>query len=83
MVNSKGTTLCSSPKGLFSFKFDVKSPIDKDNWSAEFRILFSQLIMKEPSNRAYESNQIKELSKKIIENTKNPYANIKDLYMDK
>ncbi|MHB8578796.1 MAG: metallophosphoesterase [Ignavibacteriaceae bacterium] len=49
MVNPKGTILCSSPKGLFSFKFDVKTHVGKDSWSAEFKIPFSQLNMKEPS----------------------------------
>ncbi len=49
MVNPKGTILCSSPKGLFSFKFDVKTHIGKNNWSAEFKIPFSQLNIKEPS----------------------------------
>ncbi len=48
MVNSKGTILCSSPKGLFSFKFDVKTRVGKDNWSAEFKIPFDQLNVSEP-----------------------------------
>lgn len=43
MTNPKGTTLCSGPKGLFSFKFDVKTHVGKDYWSAEFRIPFSEI----------------------------------------
>lgn len=49
MVNPKGTVLCSSPKGLFSFKFDVKTHVGKNNWSAEFRIQFSQLNVVKPA----------------------------------
>ncbi len=48
MVNPKGTVLCSSPKGLFSFKFDVKTHVGKDNWSAEFKIPFDQLNVSKP-----------------------------------
>ncbi len=48
MVNSKGTILCSSPKGLFSFKFEVKTHVGKNNWSAEFKIPFDQLNVKKP-----------------------------------
>ncbi|MHB1688605.1 MAG: metallophosphoesterase [Ignavibacteriaceae bacterium] len=48
MVNPKGTVLCSSPKGLFSFRFDVKTHVGKNYWSAEFKIPFSQLGMSRP-----------------------------------
>ncbi len=43
MVNPAGTTLSSGPKGLFSFKFDVKTYTGKDYWSAEFKIPFKEL----------------------------------------
>ncbi len=48
MVNSKGTVLCSSPKGLFTIKFDVKTYVGKDYWSAEFKIPFSQMNVSKP-----------------------------------
>ncbi len=48
MVNPKGTILCSSPKGLFSFKFDVKTYVGKNFWSAEFKIPFSELNLTKP-----------------------------------
>lgn len=43
MVNPAGTVLCSGPKGLFSFNFDVKTFTGKDFWSAEFKIPLEQL----------------------------------------
>lgn len=46
MVNPKGTVLSSSPKGLFTFNFDVKTFIGKNYWSAEFKIPFSELNSK-------------------------------------
>lgn len=46
MVNPKGTVLSSSPKGLFTFNFDVKTFIGKNFWSAEFKIPFSELDSK-------------------------------------
>lgn len=49
MVNPKGTVLNSSPSGLFTIKFDVKTHIGKDFWSAEFRIPFSELKSQTPS----------------------------------
>lgn len=48
MVNPKGTVLCSNPDGLFSFTFDVKTHVGKDNWSAEFKIPYSQLKTSPP-----------------------------------
>ncbi len=43
MANPKGTILCSGPDGLFSFKFDVKTYVGDNFWSAEFKIPFSEL----------------------------------------
>ncbi len=46
MVNPKGTVLNSGPKGLFSFKFDVKTFIGENYWSAEFKIPLSEIDAK-------------------------------------
>ncbi len=51
MVNPKGTVLCSGPDGLFSFDFEVKTHVGDDNWSAEFKIPFSQLNTSPPKKR--------------------------------
>lgn len=48
MVNPKGKVLCSSPEGLFSFKFEVKTFIRKNYWIAKFKIPFSQLHITKP-----------------------------------
>lgn len=48
MVNPKGKVLCSSPEGLFSFKFEVKTFIGKNYWIAKFKIPFSQLHITKP-----------------------------------
>lgn len=48
MVNPKGTVLCSDPKGLFTFKFEVKTSIGKNWWSAEFKIPYSEINAKQP-----------------------------------
>lgn len=48
MTNSKGTKFCSSPKGLFTFEYDVETHVGKDFWSAEFRIPFSELEIPAP-----------------------------------
>ncbi len=48
MVNPKGKVLCSSPAGLFSFKFDVNTYVGRNYWSAKFKIPFSQLHIKKP-----------------------------------
>lgn len=49
MVNPKGTVLSSSPKGRFTFNFDVKTFIGKDFWSAEFIIPFKELETSKPN----------------------------------
>jgi predicted phosphodiesterase len=49
MVNPKGTILANGPKGLYSFKFDVKTFTGTDYWSAEFKIPFSELSCKCPA----------------------------------
>ena len=48
MVNPKGKVLCSSPKGLFSFKFEVNTYVGRNYWSAKFKIPFSQFHIKKP-----------------------------------
>jgi hypothetical protein len=47
MVNPAGTILSSSPEGRFTFKFDVKTHIGKDFWSAEFRIPLKEFKIEE------------------------------------
>ena len=42
-VNCKGTVLSSSPAGLFTFQFDVKTYVGENYWSAEFRIPYDQI----------------------------------------
>ncbi len=46
MVNPKGTILCSGPKGLFTFKFEVKTYVGNNYWSAEFKIPLSEINAK-------------------------------------
>ena len=46
MVNPKGTILCSGPKGLFTFKFEVKTYVGNNFWSAEFKIPLSEINAK-------------------------------------
>ncbi|MDP2303265.1 MAG: metallophosphoesterase [Ignavibacteria bacterium] len=48
MVNPAGTVLSSSPKGRFTFYFEVKIFIADNYWSAEFIIPFSELETKKP-----------------------------------
>jgi predicted phosphodiesterase len=43
MVNPKRITLSSGPDGLYSFKFQVKTHVGDSDWSAEFKIPFSEL----------------------------------------
>ncbi len=43
MVNPKGTILNSGPKGLFTFKFEVKTFVGNNYWSAEFKIPLSEI----------------------------------------
>lgn len=50
MTNSAGTVLCSGPKGLFTFKFDVKTFVGADFWSAEFRIPYTEIEAKPPKS---------------------------------
>lgn len=47
-VNCAGTVLCSSPTGLFTFRFDVKTHIGENYWSAEYRIPYDQIGAKPP-----------------------------------
>ncbi|GEM_PF-348747 len=48
MANSKGTKFCSSPKGLFSYDYDVKTFVGTNFWSAEFRVPFSAFGVSPP-----------------------------------
>ncbi len=50
MVNPSGTVLSSSPKGRFTFDFEVKTFIGDDYWSAEFVIPFKELETVMPKN---------------------------------
>ncbi len=51
MVNPVGTILNSSPKGLFSFDFSVKTFVGDNYWSAEFKIPFAQLNEQKPNRK--------------------------------
>lgn len=42
-VNCAGTVLSSSPAGLFTFQFDVKTHTGDNYWSAEYRIAYEQI----------------------------------------
>ncbi len=48
MTNPVGTVLCSRPKGLFTFKFDVKTFVGGNFWSAEFKIPYTEIGAKVP-----------------------------------
>ena len=43
MSNREGVTLCSGPKGLNTYSFDVVNYVGKDYWSAEFRFPLEEL----------------------------------------